>query len=47
MLSNMSMPTQVGPLTFRNPFYVGSGPTTKSIEHLMKADEMGWAPASN
>ncbi len=45
-LAGMSLPVQVGGLTFRNPFYVGSGPTSKSIEHLVKADELGWAGAS-
>ena len=42
----MRMPVTVGGLTFRNPFYVGSGPTAKSIDHLVKADRLGWAGAS-
>jgi len=45
-LDQMRMPIEVGGVTFRNPFYVGSGPTSKSIEHLVKAAEMGWAGAS-
>jgi len=42
----MRMPISVGGLTFRNPFYVSSGPTSKSVEHLVKAAECGWAGAS-
>src|SRR5208282_4724938 len=42
----MFLPVKVGGVTFRNPFYVGSGPTSKSIDHLVKAAEMGWAGAS-
>ena len=45
-LADMQIPTQIGDVTFRNPFYVASGPTSKSIEHLVKADQMGWAGAS-
>ena len=44
--ADMAMPVEVAGLTFRNPFYVGSGPTSKSIEHLVKADACGWAGAS-
>jgi len=45
-VNEMRMPTQIGGLTFRNPFYVSSGPTSKSIAHLVKADQTGWAGAS-
>lgn len=45
-LDKMYLPVKVGGLTFRNPFYVGSGPTTKSVDHLVKAAENGWAGAS-
>ena len=45
-VNEMRMPMAVGGVTFRNPFYVGSGPTSKSIEHLVKADATGWAGAS-
>ena len=45
-LDKMYLPVKVGGLTFRNPFYVGSGPTTKSVDHLVKAAETGWAGAS-
>jgi len=42
----MRLPIEVGGVTFRNPFYVGSGPTSKSIDHLVKADACGWGGAS-
>ena len=45
-VDDMRLPITIGGVTFRNPFYVGSGPTSKSIEHLVKACEMGWAGAS-
>ena len=45
-VNDMRMPTQIAGVTFRNPFYVSSGPTSKSIDHLIKADQMGWAGAS-
>lgn len=37
---------QVGDLTFKNPFYVASGPTTKSVRQLLRIEETGWAAAS-
>ena len=40
------LPVKVGGLTFKNPFYVGSGPTAKSVEQLVRAEECGWAGAS-
>ena len=45
-VADMLLPVEVGGVKFRNPFYVGSGPTSKSIEHLVKAAENGWAGAS-
>lgn len=36
----------VGRLSFRNPFLVGSGPTTRTVEQLLRADGAGWAGAS-
>ncbi len=45
-LEDMRLPVQVAGVTFRNPFYVGSGPTSKCVEQLVKADECGWAGAS-
>jgi dihydroorotate dehydrogenase/Pyruvate/2-oxoacid:ferredoxin oxidoreductase delta subunit len=45
-LDDMLLPVTVGGVTFRNPFYVGSGPTAKSIEQLLRAQRYGWAGAS-
>ena len=45
-LDDVAMPYEVEGVTFRNPFYVGSGPTSKSIKHLVKAAETGWGGAS-
>jgi NADPH-dependent glutamate synthase beta subunit-like oxidoreductase/dihydroorotate dehydrogenase len=40
------MPIDVAGVRFRNPFYVSSGPTSKSVEQLVKAEEWGWGGAS-
>lgn len=40
------MPCEVAGLEFRNPFVVSSGPVSKSIEQLVKAEETGWGGAS-
>ncbi len=40
------MPIEVAGVRFRNPFYVSSGPTSKSVEQLVKAEEWGWGGAS-
>lgn len=40
------MPVEIGGVTFKNPFYVASGPTTKSLKQLKKIEECGWAAAS-
>jgi len=39
-------PVTIGNVRFRNPFYISSGPTTRNIRQLMKAEECGWAGAS-
>ena len=31
-------PVTIGPVTFRNPFYVASGPTTRNLRQLQKAE---------
>ncbi len=36
----------IGGVTFKNPFYVGSGPTSKQVEQLVRAEENQWAGAS-
>lgn len=38
--------TTIGGITFKNPFYVASGPTVKSIRQLKRIEETGWAAAS-
>ncbi|OGJ88368.1 MAG: hypothetical protein A2268_05670 [Candidatus Raymondbacteria bacterium RifOxyA12_full_50_37] len=44
--SDILLPVEVAGLKFRNPFYVGSGPTTMTIEQLKKIEETGWGGAS-
>ncbi len=36
----------VAGLEFDNPFFVASGPTTKSVRQLLRIEETGWAAAS-
>lgn len=43
---NFDLPVEIGGVKFRNPFYVASGPTTKSVEQLKKIEECGWGAAS-
>jgi len=43
---DVDMPITIAGLTFRNPFIVGSGPTTKTVEQLVEADRCGWAAAA-
>ena len=42
----LRIPVSVGGITFKNPFYVASGPTTKSVRQLLRIEETGWAGAS-
>lgn len=46
MAKEIVIPVEVGGVTFKNPFYVASGPTTKSVKQLTKIEETGWAAAS-
>lgn len=46
MSKDISLEIEVGGLRWRNPFVVGSGPTTKRVEQLVEADRCGWAGAS-
>lgn len=46
MADDGPLAVEVGGLTWRNPFVVGSGPTTKRIEQLVQADRCGWAGAA-
>lgn len=45
-LTDLRIPVTIGGVTFKNPFYVASGPTTKSVRQLMRIEETGWAAAS-
>ena len=44
--TDFDIPVTVAGVTFRNPFYVSSGPTTMTVEQLEKIQETGWAGAS-
>ncbi|WP_313562570.1 tRNA-dihydrouridine synthase, partial [Ruminiclostridium cellobioparum] len=46
MKNDLYLPVEVGGITFKNPFYVASGPTTKSVKQLLRIEETGWAAAS-
>lgn len=46
MTGNFNLPVEVAGIKFRNPFFVASGPTTKSVEQLKKIEECGWGAAS-
>jgi len=46
MSDDVSLATEVGGLRWRNPFVVGSGPTTKRVAQLAEADRWGWAGAA-
>jgi len=45
-LSDIRIPVTVGGITFKNPFYVASGPTTRTVQQLKRIEETGWAAAS-
>lgn len=45
-LKDIRIPVTVGGVTFKNPFFVASGPTTKSVKQLIRIEETGWAAAS-
>lgn len=46
MASRVDMPVTIAGVLFRNPFYVASGPTTRTIRQLIRIEEAGWAAAS-
>ena len=45
-MEDIRIPVTVGGVTFQNPFYVASGPTTKTVRQLVRIEETGWAAAS-
>jgi NADPH-dependent glutamate synthase beta subunit-like oxidoreductase/dihydroorotate dehydrogenase len=46
MRKDLYLPVTVGGITFKNPFYVASGPTTKTVKQLVRIEQTGWAGAS-
>lgn len=46
MVKDIRIPVKIGPVTFKNPFYVASGPTTRTVRQLQRIEETGWAAAS-
>lgn len=46
MLRDLSLPVEVAGIKFKNPFYVSSGPTTRTVKQLLRIEETGWAAAS-
>ena len=46
MNKEILIPVEVGGIRFKNPFYVASGPTAKSVRQLKRIEETGWAAAS-
>ncbi|NLC25235.1 MAG: 4Fe-4S binding protein [Fastidiosipila sp.] len=45
-MKNFDLPIEVAGIKFKNPFYVASGPTTKSLRQLQEIEKTGWAAAS-
>ncbi len=45
-VKDIRIPVTIGGVTFKNPFFVASGPTTKSVKQLVRIEETGWAAAS-
>ncbi len=46
MRKDLYLPVEIAGVKFKNPFYVSSGPTTKSVKQLKRIEETGWAAAS-
>jgi dihydroorotate dehydrogenase/ferredoxin len=46
MAENYYLPVKVAGLEFKNPFYVASGPTARTVEQLLRIEKTGWAAAS-
>ena len=46
MGKDIMIPITIGGVTFKNPFFVASGPTTKNVRQLKRIEETGWAAAS-
>src|SRR5659263_240542 len=46
MTKNYYLPVKIAGLEFKNPFYVASGPTARTVEQLLRIEKTGWAAAS-
>jgi len=46
MSDKLILPVEVAGITFKNPFYVSSGPTARTLEQLLAIEKAGWAAAS-
>jgi dihydroorotate dehydrogenase len=45
MTEDIRIPVTLAGVTFKNPFYIASGPTAKSVKQLIRVEETGWAAA--
>ena len=45
-IKDINIPVTISGVTFKNPFFVASGPTTKNVKQLIRIEETGWAAAS-
>ena len=45
-MNEIRIPITVGGITFKNPFYVASGPTAKTVRQLEAIERAGWSAAS-
>ncbi|MCL2833229.1 MAG: 4Fe-4S binding protein [Treponema sp.] len=45
-MEEIIIPVRAGGLNFKNPFYIASGPASKSVRQLKRIEETGWAAAS-
>ena len=46
MNHDLSLPVTIAGIPFKNPFYVASGPTARTVEQLLAIEKAGWAAAS-
>ncbi len=46
MGKDILLPVDIAGIHFKNPFFVASGPTTKSVAQLRRIEDAGWAAAS-
>ena len=46
MYNDLCLPVEIAGLTFKNPFYVSSGPTARTVNQLIAIEKAGWSAAS-